>query len=50
LYTFNLKRLKKIARWHCGTKISKTNLKTMVSPLLTSPRGARGVKKSGKPN
>jgi hypothetical protein len=32
---FNLKRMKKIARWRCGTKISKTNLKIMISPLLT---------------
>ena len=36
---FNLKRMKKIARWGCGTKISKTNLKTRIYPLLTRPQG-----------
>ena len=46
----NLKRVIKIARWCCGTKISKTNLKAIISPLVTRPRGARGVKKSGRPN
>ena len=40
--SFNLKRMKKIVRWHWKTKISKTNLKTMTPPLLTPPRGARG--------
>ena len=42
---FNLKRMKKkMARWGCGTKMSKANVKTMISP-----RGARCVKKSGRP-
>ena len=45
---FNLKRMKKIARWRCGTKISKTNLKTMISPLLTRPQGCQGCQKIWK--
>ena len=39
----NLKRMKKIARSRCGTKISKTNLKTMISPLLTCPQGCQKI-------
>ena len=37
------KEWKKIAR--CGTKIPKTNHKTMISPLLTSPQGCQGCQK-----
>ena len=40
--SFNLKRMKKIVRWHCGRKISKTNLKAIISPLLTCPHGCQG--------
>ena len=29
---FNSKRMKKIARWRCNTKISKTNLKIIETP------------------
>ena len=36
---FNLKRMKKIARFQ------KTNLKTMISPLLTRPQGCQGCQK-----
>ena len=51
IFGFNLMiRMKKIARWRCGTKISKTNLKTIISPLLTRHRSARGVKKLERPN
>ena len=39
--SFNLKRMKKIVRWHCGTKISKTNLKAIISPLLSCPQGCQ---------
>ena len=39
------KNEKKPARWHCNTKISKTNLKTMISPLLTSLQGCQGCQK-----
>jgi hypothetical protein len=42
------KKSEKIARWRCGTKISKTNLKTMISPLLTRPQGWRGCQKIRK--
>ena len=44
---FNLKRMKQISRWRCGTKISKINLKTMISPLLRCPKaGVPGVSKN----
>ena len=33
--------MKKIATWRCSTKISKTNLKTKISPLLTRPQGCQ---------
>ena len=42
---FNLKRMKNIGRWHCSTKISKTNLKSIKSPLLTLPQGCQGCQK-----
>ena len=42
---FNLKRMKKIARWHCSTKISKTNLKT---PLLICSQGCQWCQKTWK--
>ena len=45
---FNLNGTKKIARWRCSTKISKTNLKTMISPLLTRPQGCQGCQKIWK--
>ena len=48
LIHFQFKMNEKIARWHCGTKISKTNLKTMASPLLTSPQGCQGCQKIWK--
>ena len=35
-------------RWRCGTKISKKNLKTMISPLLKRPQGCQGCQKIGK--
>ena len=38
--------MKKIARWRCGAKISKTNLKTMISPLLTRPQGCQKIGKT----
>ena len=46
--SFNLKRMKKFARWCCSTKISKTNLKTMISLLLKSPKGCQGCQKNLK--
>ena len=48
--SFNLKRMKKIVRWHCGTKISKTNLKAIISPLLSCPQGCQGCQKNLGPN
>ena len=45
---FNLKRVKNIARWRCATKTSKTNLKSMISPLLTCPQVCLGCQKIGK--
>ena len=44
----NLEKMKKIARWRCGTKLSKTNLKTTMSPLLTRPQGCKGCQKIPK--
>ena len=38
--------MKEIARWRCSTKISKTNIKTMISPLLTRPQGCQGCRKN----
>ena len=35
----------KSARWHHCHKIIKTNLKTLVSPLLTQPQGSQGCQK-----
>ena len=48
---FNLKRMKKIVRRRCRTKISKTHLKT-ISIIDTPPgmAGHRGVKMFGRPN
>ena len=46
--SFNLKRVIKIARWRCGTKISKTNLKAIISPLVTHPQGCQGCQKIWK--
>ena len=43
---FNLKRMKKIARWSCSTKILKTNLKTMMSPLLAHPQECHKIWKA----
>ena len=45
---FNLKGMKKIARWRCGSKISKTNLKTVISLLLTHPQRCQGCQKIWK--
>jgi hypothetical protein len=45
---FNLKRTKNIARWHCGTKMLKINLKKIISPLLTCPQGCYGFQKIWK--
>ena len=45
---FNLKTMKTIARWRCSTKISKTNLETMISPLLTRPQECQGCQKIRK--
>jgi hypothetical protein len=36
---------KKSARWRHRHKIIKTNLKTLVSPLLTRPQGFQGCQK-----
>ena len=48
IFGFNLKRMKKITRCRCSTKISKTNLKTMISPLLTRPEVCQGCQKIRK--
>ena len=40
--------MKKIAIWRCSTKISKTDPKTMISPLLTGPQGCQGCQKIQK--
>ena len=45
---FNLKRMKIIARWRCSTRISKLNLKTIISPLLTRPQGCQWCQKIWK--
>ena len=42
---FNLRRIKKSARGHWHAKKSKTNLKTLVSPLLIRPQGSQGCQK-----
>ena len=42
---FNLRRKKKSARWHCHAEKSKTNLKTLVSPLWMRPQGSQGCQK-----
>ena len=42
---FNLRRMKKSARWRCHAEKSKTNLKTLVSPLWTRPQGSQGYQK-----
>ena len=42
---FNLRRKKKSARWLCHAEKSITNLKTLVSPLLTRPQGSQGCQK-----
>ena len=43
---FNLKKNEKwITRWHCGTKIPKTNIKTMIS-TIDKPLGVPGVSKN----
>ena len=42
---FNLRVMKKSARWLCHTEKSKTNIKKLISPLLMCPRG---VKISGR--
>ena len=38
--------MKKITRWRCSTKISKTNLKAMISPLLTLPQWCHKFRKT----
>ena len=49
LWYVNSERMKKKnARWCCSTKISKTNLKSMISPLLTRPKGGQGCQKIRK--
>ena len=42
---FNLRKWKKSARWLCHTEKSKTNLKKLISPLLTRPQGPQGCQK-----
>ena len=39
---FNLRRKKKSARWRCHAEKSKTNLKTLVTPLWMRPQGSQG--------
>ena len=43
---FNLKIMQNIARCHCSTKISKTNLKSMISLLLTLSQGCQKIQKT----
>ena len=42
---FNLRKKKKSSRLHCHAEKSKTNLKTLVSPLLIRPQGSQGCQK-----
>jgi hypothetical protein len=42
---FNLRRKKKSARWRCHAEKSKTNLKTLVTPLWMQPQGSQGYQK-----
>ena len=42
---FNLRVMKKSARWLCHTEKSKTNIKKLISPLLTRTQGSQGCQK-----
>ena len=42
---FNLRGKKKSARWRCHAEKSKTNLKTLVTPLWMRPQGSQGYQK-----
>ena len=42
---FNLRIMKKSARWRCHTEKSKTNTKKLISPLLTRSQGCQGCLK-----
>ena len=46
--SIQFKKNEKIARWCCSTKMSKRNLKTMISPLSTPPQGCQGCQKIQK--
>ena len=45
---FNLIVMKKSARWLCHTEKSKTNIKKLISPLLTRTQGSQGCQKMGQ--
>ena len=45
---FNLRVMKKSARWLCHTEKSKTNIKKLISPLLTRTQGSQGCQKMRK--
>ena len=42
---FSLRIMKISARWRCHTEKSKTNIKKLISPLLTRPQGSQGCQK-----
>ena len=44
-FGFNLRVMKKSARWLCHTEKSKTNIKKLISPLLTRTQGSQGCQK-----